>query len=89
MLIDNNIQHIGAIEDDFMLIILRVKEHGYVLNADIYKIYRQMKVQEKQRKFQRIFWRKDSKHKLEACELNTIIYRTASASYLVTPCINN
>ena len=55
-----------------------------MLSADIEKMYRQILIAPEQRAFQRILWREDPSHPLEAFELNTVTYGTAAASYLAT-----
>ncbi|XP_046424700.1 uncharacterized protein LOC124181972 [Neodiprion fabricii] len=60
--------------------ILRFRMYEYVLTADIAKMYRQVLVDARDRKYQRIFWYHDNK--IKAYELNTVTFGVASAPYL-------
>ncbi|KAK9758962.1 putative peptidase (DUF1758) [Popillia japonica] len=59
-----------------------VNAKRYVVTADIAKMYRQILVDKSQTKLQRILWRFDPSDVIEECELLTVTYGTASASYL-------
>lgn len=54
----------------------------YALTADITKMYRQVKIDETQRNFQLIVWRKHISDPLQVYKINTITYGTASAPFL-------
>lgn len=60
--------------------VLQFRTHGYVLTADIAKIYRQVVVDVRDRKYQRIFWYHENK--IGTYELNTVTFGVASAPYL-------
>lgn len=80
----NDLQMVGpTIQQDLHSILLRFRQHQYVISADIAKMYRQILVQPNQRPLQRIFWRDDPSENLQIYELNTVIYGTASASFFV------
>lgn len=76
-----------TIQSDLFSIILRFREHNYVLTGDIAKMYRQILVKPEQRSLQRIVWRDSPDHKLEYFQLNTVTYGTASASFISTRCL--
>ena len=84
----NDIQLIGpTVQDDLLSILLRFRQHRYVVTADIEKMYRQIEVEESQRSLQQILWRFDSSQPLKSYTLNTLTYGTASAPFLATRCI--
>lgn len=84
----NDIQYTGpVVQDDLFSILLRFRQHKYVLTGDIQKMYRQVLINEPQRKLQLILWRYDKSQPLETYQLNTITYGTASAPYLSTRCL--
>lgn len=84
----NDIQKIGPIvQDDLFTIILRFRQHVYVIIADIAKMYRQVLIDEEDRRLHRIFWRADPSKELKCFELNTVTYGTASAAFLSTRCL--
>lgn len=84
----NDIQCIGpVVQDDLFNILIRFRQHRYVLSGDIQKMYRQVKINESQRKLQLILWRDDKSKPLDVLQLNTITYGTASAPYLSTRCL--
>ena len=81
----NDVQLVGpVVQDDLFSILIRFRQYPVVLSADIEKMYRQVLIAPEQRAFQRILWREDPSHPLEAFELNTVTYGTAAASYLAT-----
>ncbi|XP_043488608.1 uncharacterized protein LOC122515358 [Polistes fuscatus] len=50
-------------------------------------MYRQIRVDESQVSLQKIFWRDDVRNPVSTCELLTLTYGTASASFLATRCL--
>lgn len=79
----NELQMVGpVIQSDLLSIILRFREHAFVITADIEKMYRQVLITPSQRPLQRILWRTDPQSVLDTYELNTVTYGTASASFL-------
>ena len=56
--------------------------HNYVLNGDISKMFRQIKVDPSQRKLQKIFWRDDELKPMKIYELNTLCYGVNCSPYL-------
>ncbi|XP_043485921.1 uncharacterized protein LOC122513575 [Polistes fuscatus] len=75
------------IQDDLFSIIARFRAYAYVITADIQKMYRQIRVDESQVSLQKIFWRDDVRNPVSTCELLTLTYGTASASFLATRCL--
>ncbi|XP_072384596.1 uncharacterized protein [Diabrotica undecimpunctata] len=84
----NNLQMVGPIiQSDLLSILLRFRQHTYVVSADIAKMYRQVLVNPEQRNLQQILWRFSPEEELSPYQLNTITYGTASASFLATRCL--
>lgn len=84
----NDIQLVGPmVQNDLTSILLRFRQHTYVVSADIEKMYRQVLVCPEQRTLQCILWRFDSSQTLDTYVLNTVTYGTASASFLSTRCL--
>ncbi|XP_072934956.1 uncharacterized protein [Epargyreus clarus] len=84
----NSIQLVGpTVQDDLLSILLRFRQHKYVILADVEKMYRQILVHPDDRYLQRILWRDKPTQSLRAFELNTVTYGTANAPYLATRCL--
>ncbi|XP_072934812.1 uncharacterized protein [Epargyreus clarus] len=84
----NSLQYIGpTVQDSLFSILLRFRQHQYVLTGDIEKMFRQINVHEDDRNLQLILWREDESRPLQVLRLNTVTYGLASASYLSTKCI--
>ncbi|GJQ85299.1 hypothetical protein Trydic_g5197 [Trypoxylus dichotomus] len=84
----NDIQLVGpTIQDDLFSILIRFRQHTYVVSADIAKMYRQVLIDPKYRCLQRILWRSDPSKPLHIYQLNTVTYGTASAPYLAVKCL--
>lgn len=76
-----------TIQDDIFSLLLRFRGHQYVLPGDIKKIYRQFKVREEDRKYQRIPWR-DNSGTIATYELNTVTFGLSPAPFLATRCLH-
>ncbi|XP_061728105.1 uncharacterized protein LOC133533163 isoform X1 [Cydia pomonella] len=84
----NDIQLTGPrVQDDLFSILLRFRQHKYVVSADIEKMYRQILVDDEQRQLQLILWRADPSKPLKIYSLNTVTYGTSSAPFLSTRCL--
>lgn len=84
----NNLLLVGpTVQDDLLSILLRFRQHKYVLVADVEKMYRQIAVHPEDRHLQRILWRSDPSQPLKIYELNTVTYGTSCAPYLATRCL--
>ncbi|XP_011702559.1 PREDICTED: uncharacterized protein LOC105458736 [Wasmannia auropunctata] len=71
-----------TIQSELFEIILRFRQHQYVLTGDIEQMYRQIYVDPKQRNLQRVLWKNDSTSQIEEFVLNTVTFGVASASFL-------
>lgn len=84
----NDIQMVGpTVQDDLLSILLRFRQHKYILAADVEKMYRQIALHPADRRWQQIVWRDTPSEPLRAYQLNTITYGTASAPFLATRCL--
>ena len=84
----NNIQMVGpTIQDDLLSILIRFRQHKYILAADIEKMYRQIAVHPSDRHLQQILWRDNPLKSLNVYQLNTVTYGTASAPFLAVRCL--
>lgn len=55
----NDLQMTGpTIQEDLLSVILRFRKHRYVISADIEKMYRQVLIDNDDRQFQKIIWRR-------------------------------
>ncbi|XP_018400324.1 PREDICTED: uncharacterized protein LOC108777841 [Cyphomyrmex costatus] len=83
----NDILLVGpTVQNTLFNIILRFRQHTYVITSDIHKMYRQVLLQPDQRDLQRVLWRKPS-GTTQAFRLNTVTYGLASAPFLVIRCL--
>lgn len=84
----NDIQMVGpVIQDDLFSILVRFRQHNYVMTSDVEKMYRQVLISESQRHLQMILWRENENEPVKHFKLNTITYGTASAPFLSTRCL--
>ncbi|UYV76740.1 hypothetical protein LAZ67_14001924 [Cordylochernes scorpioides] len=72
------------IQQDLFHIILRFRIHPVAINADIAKMYRQIKISQEDSEFQRIVWRNDPHDKIKNYRLETVTYGTSCAPFLAT-----
>ncbi|XP_022163934.1 uncharacterized protein LOC111029283 [Myzus persicae] len=70
------------LQQDIVDILTRFRVHKYVFTTDICKMYRQVLILPKYRKFQHILWRATPHDKLLEYELNTVTYGVNCAPYL-------
>jgi hypothetical protein len=75
------------LQQDLLEILIRFRTHQYVLNADITKMYRQIKISEHDKDYQRIIWRDNPNQPLQIFRLTTVTYGTASAPFLAVRCL--
>lgn len=85
----NDLQMTGpVIQDDLFSILLRFRQHRYVVAGDIAKMYRQIKILPEERNLQRILWRDNPDKPLDIFQLNTVTYGTTAASFLSVRCLH-
>lgn len=84
----NDLLHSGPrIQEELFSILIRFRTHRFVFSADIEKMFRQIWVEESDRKFQQIYWRWNANDKIQTYALKTVTYGTASAPYLAVKCL--
>ncbi|XP_028161950.1 uncharacterized protein LOC114353953 isoform X1 [Ostrinia furnacalis] len=84
----NDLQMVGpVVQDDLFSILIRFRQHKYVISGDVEKMYRAIELNPIQRPLQKILFRFDTKEPLKTYTLNTVTYGTASAPYLATKCL--
>ncbi|XP_061717053.1 uncharacterized protein LOC133524913 [Cydia pomonella] len=84
----NDLQMIGpTVQDDLLSILIRFRQHKYVISADIEKMYRTVFLHPDDRKLQLILWRENESDALKTYQLNTVSYGTASAAFLACRCL--
>lgn len=84
----NDLLMVGpTVQDDIFSILMRFRQHTYIITGDIEKMYRQILLDESQRYLQVILWREDEYQPIRYLQLNTVTYGTSSAPYLSTRCL--
>ncbi|XP_050684290.1 uncharacterized protein LOC126979121 [Leptidea sinapis] len=84
----NDILMVGpVVQSDLISILLRFREHKYVLTGDIEKMFRQTEITPSQRHLQLILWCEDCNQPIDILRLNTVTYVTASAPFLSSRCL--
>ena len=77
----NNTLFVGpTMQDTLFETLLRFRVHVYVLTADIAKLYRQILIHPKNRRYQRIFWLIENA--IRVFQLNTVTFGVSAAAYL-------
>ncbi|XP_018373062.1 PREDICTED: uncharacterized protein LOC108767595 [Trachymyrmex cornetzi] len=71
-----------TIQSELFEILIRFRQHSYVLTSDIVKMYRQIMIKPDHRLYQCILWRSTSDQPVTTFCLNTVTYRIASAPFL-------
>ena len=71
-------------QDDLFSILMHFLKHIYAFMADIQKIYSMKKIHPSPRVLQHILWKNDIRAPVKIFELNTVMYKTACAPYVVT-----
>ncbi|XP_063389320.1 uncharacterized protein LOC134675090 [Cydia fagiglandana] len=84
----NQIQLIGpTVQDDLISILIRMRQHKFIVTADVEKMYRMINVTPSQHSLQQILWRFEPYEQLQQYKLHTVTYGTASAPFLATRCL--
>ncbi|XP_075150683.1 uncharacterized protein LOC142224783 [Haematobia irritans] len=79
----NDILYPGpTLQTDLTLLLLRWRFYRFVFSADIEKMYRQIRVNPSETRFQRILFRFDSKDEIQDFELQTVTFGVNAAPYL-------
>ncbi|XP_045491084.1 uncharacterized protein LOC123690968 [Colias croceus] len=84
----NDILMVGPnVQDSLFSILVRARQHKFILTGDIAKMYRQVQIESSGQNLQLILWREDESQPIKTLRLSTVTYGTASASYLSTRCL--
>ncbi|XP_037929213.1 uncharacterized protein LOC119663677, partial [Teleopsis dalmanni] len=79
----NDTQLAGPSIQDLLLNLLpRFRQHRIAFTADVEKMFRQVKVDERHRQWQQILWRESSDQPIRTYQLATVTYGTTSGTYL-------
>lgn len=76
-----------VVQDNRMAIVLCFRKHKYVFTSDVTKMYRQVRVDDRDTVYQRIIWRENPQDKLQTLELKTAMYGTSCAPFCATVCL--
>lgn len=84
----NGAQFVGPkLQRDLTETIMRFRRHKVAINADIKKMFRQIRIVPEQWNLQRAFWRENENEPLREYFLITVIYGQASSPYLAVQCM--
>lgn len=79
----NEIQHVGPrLQQDLQMMLLKFRKHKIAVVSDITKMYRQIKMAEKDIPYQRVLWRDGIHGPIQEYELTTVTFGLAAAPYL-------
>ena len=78
---------VSTIQKDLYSIVLRFRTNKIAFTADIAKMYRQVRINEDDRKLQLIVCSKSADEPSRTRDLSTVPYGTASAAYIATRCV--
>ncbi|XP_043258045.1 uncharacterized protein LOC122400588 [Colletes gigas] len=73
-----------TIQNTLFSILIRFRQHTFVLTADIEKMFRQIIVHPDDRDYQKIVWRDSINDAIRTFKLNTVTYGTTPAPFLAT-----
>ncbi|XP_061716635.1 uncharacterized protein LOC133524567 [Cydia pomonella] len=71
-----------TLQSELRHLIMRWRMHPVVFIADIVKMYRQILVDERDTKYQRILWRENTTQKVKEYKLNRVTFGVSTAPYL-------
>lgn len=75
------------LQNDLFDIVMRLCQHKYALAADVIKMYRQIEVVDKHRKYQRILWKWCKAELIRVFNLNTVTYDMSSSLFIAIRCL--
>lgn len=79
----NNILYPGPkLHNDITDIIFNFRKHAYTFTCDIRQMFRQILIDDEDRKYQLIYWRDNTSQPLSEYKLSTITYGMTSSPYL-------
>lgn len=77
-----------TVQNDLMAILLNFRCYRFALTLDIPKMYRQVRINPDDARFQRVFWRDDKNQPLKIFDLLTVTYGLASSPFQATMTLN-
>ncbi|XP_058456563.1 uncharacterized protein LOC131433960 [Malaya genurostris] len=81
----NQTQMVGpAVQNDLISILLNFRSFKIAFVADIPKMYRQIRVNDEDVRYQRILWRENRSQPIRVYDLRTVTYGLASSPFLAT-----
>ncbi|XP_058445830.1 uncharacterized protein LOC131426993 [Malaya genurostris] len=81
----NQTQMVGpAVQNDLISILLNFRSFKFAFVADIPKMYRQVRVNDEDVRYQRVLWREDRSQPIRVYDLRTVTYGLASSPFLAT-----
>ncbi|XP_043468338.1 uncharacterized protein LOC122502382 [Leptopilina heterotoma] len=76
-----------VVQQELFLIIVRFRQHQFVVTGDIVKMYRQIWIKPEHRNLQCILWRKEPDQPMRTYQLNTVTFEVTSSPYQATRCL--
>ncbi|XP_062713174.1 uncharacterized protein LOC134290145 [Aedes albopictus] len=76
-----------TIQDTLAAIVLRSRKYKFLFSADVIKMFRQVRVDDRDTSFQKILYRDDPTTELSVFELKTVTYGTSCAPFCATACL--
>ncbi|XP_062534978.1 uncharacterized protein LOC134204169 [Armigeres subalbatus] len=76
-----------TIQDTLASIVLRARKYKFLFSADVIKMFRQIRVDDKDTCYLRVLYREDPQAKLDVFELKTVTYGTSCAPFCATACL--
>ncbi|XP_062556717.1 uncharacterized protein LOC134221540 [Armigeres subalbatus] len=70
-----------TIQDTLASIVLRARKYKFLFSADVIKMFRQIRVDDKDTCYLRVLYREDPQAKLDVFELKTVTYGTSCAPF--------
>ncbi|XP_011690002.1 PREDICTED: uncharacterized protein LOC105451334 [Wasmannia auropunctata] len=84
----NDLLMVGPIiQESLFEIVIRLRQHKFAIAGDITKMYRQINVENEDRKLQRILWRWSKDEPIRIFKLNTVTYGISSSPFLAMRCL--
>nr|XP_049702276.1 uncharacterized protein LOC126055742 [Helicoverpa armigera] len=79
----NDLMHTGPnLQIDLQTLLLKWRQYKYAFTSDIEKMFRFIAVDERDQKYQKIFWRESLEHPIQTFCLTTVTYGTRAAPFL-------
>ncbi|XP_065089784.1 uncharacterized protein LOC135710976 [Ochlerotatus camptorhynchus] len=84
----NDVLMIGpTIQDTIAAIVLRSRKYKFLFSADVIKMFRQVRMDDRDTCYLKVLYREDPQAKLDVFELKTVTYGTSCAPFCATACL--